>query len=151
MGKHRDLGTMAQELLGSRYALTKKDLGADARLAKSGMVFDTEVFEAEGLGQLCVMRMKAMGGLMKMETAVLVSRTKDVPLLNLDWVGAMGKETQIAELYDTMLAPWPEEQQAPFEEIRKRDADLPEPEKKPHWYDEILYPCSDHKAGRMAA
>ena len=83
-----------------------------------------------------------------METAVLVSRTKDVPLLNLDWVGVMGKETQIAELYDTMLTPWPEVQQAPFEKIRKRDEDLPEPEQKPHWYDEILYPCSYHKAGR---
>lgn len=148
MGKTQGLGDMVYALLAQRYTLKKKDLGADARLAKSGMAFETEAWEVPALGHLCIMRMNAMLGLMKMETAVLAVDGKDLPLLNLDWVKAMGKETQIAELYDTQLAPYPEEKLAAFDAIRARDDDLPGPETKPHWYDAILYPCSYHKAGR---
>ena len=149
MGKHSDLGLMLLEELKKSYTLRPEELGADAHLSKKGMVFDTEAYEVEGLGHLCVMRMKAMLGLMKMETAVLAVSEKDVPLFNLDYVSAMGKETQIAELYDTQLAPWPEEAQAAFLALRERAADLPDaPAQGEHWYDAILYPCSLHKAGK---
>ena len=73
---------------------------------------------------------------------------KDVPLFNLDWVRAMGKETQIVELYDTQLEPWPEEKQDEFAALRERDAELPDMNSSGHWYDAILYPCSYHKAGK---
>ena len=148
MAGSQALGDMVRTLLERSYTLKKEDLGADARLSKSGMVFDTEAWEIPGLGHLCIMRMKAFFGLMKMETAVLAVSGKDVPLLNLDWVRAFGKETQIAELYDTQLAPYPAEKLADFDTLRARDADLPEPGSKPHWYDAILYPCSYHKAGK---
>ena len=142
------LGDMVRAALARSYTLKKEDLGADARLAKSGMAFETEAWEIPELGHLCLMRMNAMLGLMKMETAVLAVTEKDVPLLNLDWVKAFGKETQIVELYDTELSPYPEEKLAAFDALRARDAELPEPESKPHWYDAILYPCSYHKAGK---
>ena len=148
MSRTQGLGDMVCALLAQRFALKKENLGADARLAKSGMVFETEAWEVPELGHLCVMRMNAMLGLMKMETAVLAVDGKDVPLLNLDWVKAMGRETQIAELYDTQLAPYPAEKLAAFDAIRARDADLPDMAAKEHWYDAILYPCSYHKAGR---
>ena len=149
MNTHRDLGELTRSVLEQNWKLEREDLGEDAHLAKSGMAFDTEAWTIPGLGHLCVMRMKAFLGLMKMETVVLSVTGRDLPLLNLDWVSAAGKETQIAELYDTQLAPFPAERLAVFQALKDRDGDLPDPPPAaPHWYDAILYPCSYHKAGR---
>ena len=148
MSAHRDLGRLAREVLGEHFPLEKKDIGADAHLAKNGMVFETEVYAVGYVGQLCILRMKAMLGLMRMETVVITPANRDLPLINLDWVKALGKETQIAELYDTQLAPYPEEALAAFEAVRQQGADLEEVPSTPHWYDAVLYPCSFHKAGK---
>ncbi|MCR5663419.1 MAG: hypothetical protein K6G17_00910 [Oscillospiraceae bacterium] len=152
MKKREELGKLMLEKLPRRYRIEREDVGEDARLAKSGMVFLTESYRIEGLGHLCVMRMKAMLGLMKMETVVLSVMEKDLPLFNLDWVSAFGKQTQIAELYDTQLRPYPQDALDAFAAIKARDADLEEPkQQKAHWYDDILYACSYHKSGKGCA
>ena len=148
MEQRQGLGDMVREQLAQQYSLQKKELGADARLTKSGMVFETEVYEIAELGHFCILRMNAFFGLMKMETAVLAVSSKDAPLLNLDWVRILGKETQIIELYDTQLAPWPDAARSAFDALRRRDGDLPDTVRSAHWYDAILYPCSYHKVGR---
>ncbi len=148
MAKKPDLGERVRSRLERSYTLQKEELGTDARLSKKGMTFETESYEIPDLGHFCILRMNAFSGLMKMETAILAVDGRDVPLLNLDWVRAFGKETQIAELYDTQLTPYPETSLAEFDAIRLRDADLPDMPSKEHWYDAILYPCSYHKAGR---
>ncbi len=148
MEQRQGLGDMVREQLAQQYSLQKKELGADARLSKSGMVFETEVYEIAELGHFCILRMNAFLGLMKMETAVLAVSGKDVPLINLDWVRVMGRETQIVELYDTQLAPWPDAARSEFDALRRRDGDLPDTVTSAHWYDAILYPCSYHKVGR---
>lgn len=149
MSNAQGLGDMVRTLLEKQYTLKKEDLGADARLSKKGMIFETEAYEIPDLGHFCILRMNAFLGLMKMETAVLAADAKDLPLLNLDWVRAFGKETQIVELYDTQLEPYPETLLAEFDALRRRDDDLPAQEAKgAHWYDAILYPCSYHKAGK---
>ena len=122
MSKHADLGTTIVSALKGRYPLEKQDVGADARLSKSGMVFETESYRIRDLGHLC--------------------------LLNLDWVSAAGKETLIAELYDTQLQPLSDKALGRFQALKDRDGDLPNREKKPHWYDAILYSCSYDHAGR---
>ena len=135
--------------LGHNFALEQEDLGADARLSAKGMTFETESWKVSGVGHLCVMRMKALFGLMRMETVVIAPSDVDVPLFNLDWVKAFGAETQIAELYDTQLAPWPDECHEAFESARAQYADLPDvPAGDPRWYDDVLYPCSFHKKGK---
>ncbi|MDO5453132.1 MAG: hypothetical protein Q4F20_05245, partial [Eubacteriales bacterium] len=106
------------------FPLTKVDVGGEAVMKKNGFHFQTEAYEAEGLGHICFLTMKAMGGLMKMETAVLATTAKDVPMMNLDWVLAAGKETQMCELYDDQIAPYPAEDAAKFQAIKDRDADL---------------------------
>ena len=149
MSAFPDLGhTMLREL-GRAFPAEKEDIGADARLKKGPFRLETESYRLPGLGHYCILRMTALLGLMKMETLVLAPTERDLPLLNLDRVRVPGKDTQIAELYDTQLSSWPEESQAVFRALRERDADLPEQEaKEPHWYDEILYPCSFHRAGK---
>ena len=148
MSKHTDLGKTVLDILGQAYRLEPEDLGQDARLQKSGMRFETESYRIPEIGHLCILRMNAFLGLMKMETASLAVTGRDLPLFNLDWVSAAGKETQIAELYDTQLEPLSPESLRVFQALKDRDGDLPEQVSEPHWYDAILYPCSYHKAGR---
>lgn len=148
MSSTQGLGDMVRTRLEKQYALKKEELGADARLSAKGMVFETESYEIPDLGHFCILRMNAFLGLMKMETAVLAVTGKDVPLLNLDWVRAFGKETQIVELYDTQLTPYPDEALEEFDALRRRDDDLPGMSSGGRWYDAILYPCSYHKAGK---
>lgn len=143
--------TLEELVLGAlreKYTITPVNVGADATLKKNGFHFKTEVFEAEGLGHLCFLSMNAMAGLMKMETAIVSVVEKDVPLLNLDWVKAAGKETQMVEFYEDQLAPYPEEKLAAFAAIKAKDADLEDRKTDPHWYDDILLPCSYDKTGK---
>ena len=149
MAKRTALRESVLAALGRAHELQQKDLGADAHLSAKGMTFETESWEIPGFGHLCVMRMSAFLGLMRMETAIIAPTGIDVPLFNLDWVKAFGTETQIAELYDTQLVPWPDECLEAFEFARTQYADVPDaPAGDPRWYDDILYSCSLHKKGR---
>lgn len=148
MAKHRNLGVLVKERLEKDFVLTALDTGDDARLSKKGMTFTTESYDIGGIAHFCILSMRAMMGLMKMETVVISSYGKDVPLINLDWVSAFGQETQIAEIYDDQLSEYPKECLDEFEKIKQADADLPDYTSAPAWYDSILYPCSYHKRGK---
>lgn len=148
MSRHLDLGQYSTTALGRYFELVPKDLGQDARRSKRGMTFETKRWEIKDIGHLCVMRMNAFLGLMKMETIVIAPTHADLPLFNADWVKAFGKETLIAELYDTQLCPWPEEAQKKFEGIKAAYTDIEEYSSGEHWYDSVLYPASFHKKGK---
>ena len=148
MSKHIDLGQYATAALGQYFELIPGNIGADAHLSKRGMTFDTKSCEIKGVGHLCVMRMNAFMGLMKMETIVIAPTKVDIPLFNVDWVSAFGTETLIAELYDTQVEPWPGEAQKKFEEIQEEYLDVEDNESGEHWYDSVLYPVSIHKKGK---
>lgn len=148
MSKHIDLGQYATAALGQYFELIPGNIGADAHLSKRGMTFDTKSCEIKGVGHLCVMRMNAFMGLMKMETIVIVPTKVDMPLFNVDWVSAFGTETLITELYDTQVEPWPGEAQKKFEEIQEEYLDVEDNESGEHWYDSVLYPVSIHKKGK---
>ena len=148
MDKHTSLEVQALSALTRSFKLHKVDLGQDAHLKKSGMAFDTAAGEIEGIGHLCIMKMKGLLGLMKMETVVLAVSDKDVPLYNVDWIAAFGKEMQIMELYDNQISFQPDSLLQAFQKIKDRDAQLPDKTSdEEHWYDDILYPCSYAKKG----
>lgn len=149
---HLKLGEAVKAGLSDLFPLRQLDLGADARLSKKGMTFTTEAYAVGDVGHLCVMNMKAMLGLMKMETVVLSVTGRDLPLFNLDWVGVMGKETQFAELYDDQLEPLSEEALGAFQALLDRDGDLPDYHSpKTPWYEPIRYACSYAKTGKGLA
>ena len=100
--KYREFALHA---LREQFTLTQKDLGSDAVLSAKGMTFTTESWEIGSIGNLCVLRMKAPLGVMRMETVIISPTHVDMPLFNIDWVKAFGTETQFAELYDTQLQP----------------------------------------------
>ena len=103
MSKHIGLDVMVKKVVGEAFGLKKVDIGADAVLSARGAKLEMESYEVEGFGHLCTLKMRAMMGMMKMETVVLSSYEKELPLLNIDWVQAMGKETLIIEYYDDRI------------------------------------------------
>ncbi len=65
------------------------------------MRFHLEQYEAEGLGNLCVLRTKAMLGLMKLTTVVVTPNTgKNVPFLLIDTMDMGKKHLCYVEYYD---------------------------------------------------
>ena len=148
MAEHTNLGRFTKAALGRNYKLTRNDIGEDARLSKLGMVFTTKSYDVRDIGHFCIMRLKAFGGMMKMETVILAPTGVDAPLMNVDWVSVFGKETQIVEFYDTQLSPWADSLQAEMRKIALRDADLENRTSEEHWYDGIRYSCSYNKSGK---
>lgn len=136
---------MCLGMLKGRYDVTKEDIGTDARMKAKGMAFTTESYGVGGFAHLCIVRMKGFFGLMKMETVVFTVTGKDMPLINLDWVSAFGRETMMIEMYDGQLSPYPDENLKAFAELKARDADIADGASSAHWYDSITYPCSYHK------
>jgi hypothetical protein len=67
------------------------------------MTFTIRQFYAESLGNVSVMAAKGFFGLMQMDTFIVNPVEKDLPLFSYDRIHAMGNDTLILELYDTLL------------------------------------------------
>ena len=118
-----------EPVIGNRYA----------KIDKSGMHFTITTYEVKNFGHLSVIDMKAMLGLMKMESVVLNAEYKDLPLFSADYIQAMGTCTLLEEFYDTMIRPIDEESLAIYRRVKARYQSLPPYETGPHWYDSIRY------------
>jgi hypothetical protein len=80
------------------------------------------------------MTAKGFFGLMKMDTLIINAIEKDLPLYSYDRVHAMGNDTLIIELYDTIIHP------SEFEDIDKvndKYDDIPKHDLGEHWYESI--------------
>ncbi len=120
--------------IGKRYPLSEKSAGEYAVLKANGMTFSVKAYAAKGLGHVSVMRAKGFFGLMKMDTLLVNPFEKDLPLYSYDRIYAMGNDTLIIELYDTLLQP------LELPELRKVNviySDLPQRDPGQHWYDNI--------------
>lgn len=137
-----NIGSYVLDELKKRYTVENEDIGKDAKLDAKGMHFLISRYSVKSVGNLCLIDMKAMLGLMKMQTVVLSVAEKDVPLLNFDTVKVLKNGTYIAEFYDTMLGERDEELVKTCESIKEADSDLPAYVSGAHWYDGLLYPCS---------
>lgn len=139
------LDTIITEI-GKAHPLTESDVGEFKFLKAPFMKFHIEAYEAEGLGHVSLMSMNAFFGLMKMDTVIINPTEKDLPLLSYDRVYAMGKDTLIVELYNTMTSAC---------DLSRLDSVAADSDKYPqndlgeHWYDNIkLSQSISLKAGR---
>lgn len=137
-------------LIKKNHALESKSVGAFKTFKAKGMTFVCEAYDADGLGHVSVMKAKGFFGLMKMDTLVIAPTQKDLPLLSYDRIYAMGNDTLIIELYDTMG-----ECKADLRAVRavkERFAHLPERfaegEEPAHWYDSIRLSETTSKKGK---
>lgn len=127
------------------YPLTEVSAGDYCSLKANGMKFSIRAFQAEGLGWVSVMTASGFFGLMKMDTLIINPTAVDMPLLSYDRVHAMGNDTLIFELYDTMM----EKVELTATEQAKHDgACLPDHDLGSHWYDSIKLPQSLSKKGK---
>ena len=83
----------------ARFPLTGNE-GATRQFQVMGMTFEARAYAARGLGHVGVMTAQ---GPMQMETLVINPFERDAPILSYDRIHAMGQETVIAEMYDSLL------------------------------------------------
>lgn len=128
-----------------RYDMIPVDAGEYANLKVSGMKFHIRAFTAKGLGSVSVMTAVGFFGLMKMDTLIITPTEKDMPLCSYDRVYAMGNDTLIYELYDTLMQ---KIDLSTLANVKETYAALPEHDLGTHWYDSIKLPESLSKKGK---
>ena len=128
--------------IGKKFPLAEQDAGDFKQLKANGMKFTIRAYRAEGLGWVSVMTASGFFGLMKMDTLIINPTEADMPLLSYDRVHAMGNDTLIYELYDTMVG---ETDLASLDKAKGRTNLLPDHDLGKHWYDDIKLPQSISK------
>ena len=136
------------DAISASYPLTELDCGEYARQKVSGMNFTIRRYRAEGLGSVSTMVASGFFGLMKMDTLIITPTEKDMPLFSYDRVHAMGNDTLIFELYDTLLG---KTDLSHVDQVKKASALLPDHDLGAHWYDSIKLPVSLSKKGKKAS
>ena len=136
------------EIIGRKYPLTALEVGEFSSLKAKGMKFDVRAYYAEGLGHVSVMRAGGFFGLMKMDTLIVNPTELDLPLYSYDRIFAIGNDTLIVELYDTMLESC---DLAQLYMIKEKYSYLAERDPGEHWYDDIKLSCSISKKGKKSA
>ena len=133
------------ERLGAAYALG--EAAQTRRMKVSGMTFDIAAYKVEGLGHVSVMIASGFFGLMKMDTLIITPPAVDMPLFSYDRVLAMGNDTLIFELYDTLLD---KADLTALEQVKADAKDLPNHDLGEHWYDPIKLAVSLSRKGKKA-
>ena len=135
------------KLIGEQYPLKELDVGEFSCLKANGMRFAVSAYHAEGLGHVSVMRAKGFFGWMKMDTLMIVPKERDLPLYSYDRICAMGNDTLIVELYDTVTA---EVDLSSLDEVKEKFSYLPDRDPGEHWYDGIKRKESISKKGKKS-
>ncbi len=130
-----------------QYHLNAITIGEYSKMKVNGMNFDIWAFHAEGLGHVSAMVAKGFFGLMKMDTLIINPTEKDMPLFSYDRVHAMGNDTLIYELYDTILE---KADLNRVEDVKEKYRSLPDHDLGKHWYDSIKLAVSLSKKGKKA-
>ena len=134
--------------LHSLYGLRPISGNPYAKIDRNGLHIRITTYEVRNLGHLSVIDMKAMLGLMKMESVVLSADTKDLPLFSSDLIRFPGKQTLLLEFYDNMLEPLSENAKAAYRKAKNKYKDLPPYNTGQHWYERIRYDFSFASSGK---
>ena len=132
-------------ILDQSFPLMKKDVGEFEKIKVNGMNFTIDRYYAKGLGNVSIMCAEGFLGLMKMDTFIINPTECDAPLFSYDRVLAMGNDTLILELYDTLLDTMSLKE---IEKVNKAYQELPAHDLGKHWYDSIKLAESNAKKGR---
>ena len=127
------------------FPLAEVDAGELKTVKALGMTFSIRAFRSAGLGWVSLMTASGFFGLMKMDTLIINPREVDMPLLSYDRIHAMGNDTLIYELYDTLVE---KTDLTLLSEAKAHTAKLPDHEMNANWYDFMKLPQSFSKKGK---
>ena len=133
--------------LAENFGFSVSDPEHVQQLKVSGMNFNIRTYQASEFGHISVMEATGFFGLMKLDTLIITPTEKDMPLFSYDRVQAMGNDTLIFELYDTLLG---ETDLSALEKVKKDAAYLPDHDLGEHWYDSIKLAVILSKKGKKA-
>lgn len=133
------------DALNADFELKELGAGEFSHIKVSGMKFTINRYHAKGLGNVSIMEAKGFFGLMKMDTFVINATECDMPLFSYDRVYAMGNDTLMLELFDTMLEGC---DMSGMKKVKKDYSHIPEHDMGKHWYDDIKLKESLAKKGK---
>ena len=88
--------------LKENFTVTPVDVGDYKKMKIYGIMnFDVEQYDIEGIGNLSIMRMNALG-LMQMSTVVITPQDKNLPLLSADYMYILKNRKAYLEFYDVV-------------------------------------------------
>ena len=122
------------DIVKKKYTLTPINTAAYDNLKVKGMKFDIKAFKADRLGHVSIMNASVFLGLMKMDTLIINPIELDLPLYSYDRILAMGNDTLITEMYDTMVVKNTFES---LDSVIAKYTHLPKRDAGKHWYDDI--------------
>ena len=131
--------------LAEKYGFSLQDPDQALEMKVSGMTFHIRSFTASGLGHVSEMTASGFLGLMKMDTLIITPTEVDMPLFSYDRILAMGNDTLIFELYDTLLD---NTDLSALDAAKESAKSLPNHDLGAHWYDSIKLPQSLSKKGK---
>lgn len=139
----------ALKAIRTAYPMVERSAGEFASIKNGPMRFTIRLWNARGLGHVSAIEANGPLGLMHMETLVINAKEKDAPLYSSDRITAMGKETLLLELYDTLTA---EADLTGLETVKQELSALPDHDLGAHWYDPLkLAPSLAKKGGKRLA
>ena len=133
------------KLINEKFQVKEIDCGDFSSMKLSGMTFTISAYKAEGLGHVSVMTATGFFGMMKMDTLIINPTELDMPLYSYDRIFAMGNDTLIVELYNTLIGSYSEEI---MQSIKAEYSDLAERDPGEHWYDSIKLASSISKKSK---
>ena len=136
------------EELSKAYQLIPVDMGELSDIRKGLTTFHCETYQIKDIGNLFFIEMKAMFGLMRMDTAVITPAQKDLSFCNFDAVHAMGNDTFIFEMYRTCTE---EADLSAFAALKEKFRASADYQAQPRWYDSWRLPAYLAKKGKGKA
>ncbi len=91
------------ELFSSKTKLEEIDLKSKASYKVGPIKVHFRKFKLDENTSLSILEGKGMMGLIKLNTVVLTSSSKDIPLFSYDMMHMMGKKYYLYEIYDTFV------------------------------------------------
>lgn len=121
-----------KQMIEKDYVLKERDMGELKEIHKGMYHFYNHSYSIIGIGSLFTMELRAMLGLMKMQTIVISPQYKNLDFCNVDAIHAMANDTLILEMYrsSTQTADLSE-----FDDLASRVKNLTDYESAPRWYD----------------
>lgn len=121
-----------KQIIEKDYVLKERDMGDLQEIHKGMYHFYNHSYSIIGVGSFFTMEMRAMLGLMKMQTIVISPQYKELDFCNVDAIHALSNDTLMLEMYRSSNQSC---DLSEFDELRNKVKNLTDYESAPRWYD----------------